>query len=115
MATFTKTFLSSSVNGASTLVSASATPGTLIHTAQPGITGLDEVWIYADNSGSATVKLTVEFGGTAEKDQIEVSIPGESGLVLVVPGLPLNNSAVVRAFAGTPSVVSILGYVNRVS
>jgi hypothetical protein len=114
MATFTKTFLSSSVNGASTLVSASATPGTLIHTAQPGITGLDEVWIYADNSASTSVKLTVEFGGTAEKDQIELSIPGESGLVLVVPGLPLNNSAVVRAFSASANLISVLGYVNRV-
>lgn len=115
MATFTKTLLSGSTNGAAVLVSASATPGTLIHTAQSGTSGLDEIWLYADNSGSATVKLTVEFGGTAEKDQIELNIPGESGLVLVVPGLVLNNSLVVRAFAGTTNVVSTSGYVNRIS
>lgn len=115
MPTFSKTLLSGSTNGASILVSASATPGTVIHTAQSGTSGLDEVWIYADNSGSATVKLTVEFGGTAEKDQIELSIPGEAGLVLVVPGLVLNNSLVVRAFAATSNLVSISGYVNRIS
>jgi hypothetical protein len=115
MATFSKTLLSGSTNGASTLVSASATPGTTIHTAQSGTSGLDEVWLYADNSSSATVKLTVEFGGTETKDQIELNIPGESGLVLVVPGLVLNNSLVVRAFAGTTNVVSISGYVNRIS
>jgi hypothetical protein len=115
MATFSKTLLSGSSNGASTLVSASATPGTTIHTAQSGTSGLDEVWLYADNSSSATVKLTVEFGGTAEKDQIELNIPGESGLVLVVPGLVLNNSLVTRAFAGTANVISISGYVNRIS
>ena len=115
MATFTKTLLSGSTNGASIWVSASATPGTLIHTAQSGTSGLDEIWLYADNSSSATVKLTVEFGGTAEKDQIELNIPGESGLVLVVPGLVLNNSLITRAFAGTSNLVSISGYINRVS
>jgi hypothetical protein len=113
--TFSKTLLSGSTNGASTLVSASATPGTVIHTAQSGTSGLDEVWLYADNSSTSAVKLTVEFGGTAEKDQIEISIAGESGLILVVPGLVLNNSLVTRAFAGTANVISISGYVNRIS
>jgi hypothetical protein len=113
--TFSKTLLSGSTNGASTLVSASATPGTVIHTAQSGTSGLDEVWLYADNSSTSAVKLTIEFGGTAEKDQIEISIAGESGLILVVPGLVLNNSLVVRAFAGTANVISISGYVNRIS
>lgn len=115
MPTFSKTLLSGSTNGASTLVAATSTPGTTIHTAQSGTSGLDEVWLYADNSSSTTVKLTIEFGGTAEKDQIEINIPGESGLVLVVPGLVLNNSLVVRAFAGTANVISVSGYVNRIS
>jgi hypothetical protein len=115
MPTFTKTLLSGSTNGASTLIAATSSPGTTIHTAQSGTSGLDEVWLYADNSSTSAVKLTVEFGGTAEKDQIELNIPGESGLVLVVPGLVLNNSLVVRAFAATTNVVSISGYVNRIS
>jgi hypothetical protein len=115
MPTFTKTLLSGSTNGASTLIAATSSPGTTIHTAQSGTSGLDEVWLYADNSSTSAVKLTVEFGGTAEKDQIELNIPGESGLVLVVPGLVLNNSLVVRAFAATTNVISISGYVNRIS
>jgi hypothetical protein len=115
MPTFTKTLLSGSTNGASTLIAATSSPGTTIHTAQSGTSGLDEVWLYADNSSTSAVKLTVEFGGTAEKDQIELNIPGESGLVLVVPGLVLNNSLVTRAFAATTNVISISGYVNRIS
>lgn len=115
MPTFSKTLLSGSTNGAPISVSASATPGTVIHTAQSGTSGLDEVWLYSQNSGSASVKLTVEFGGTATKDQIEISVPGESGLVLVVPGLVLNNSLVVRAFTSTANVVALSGYVNRIS
>ena len=115
MPTFSKILLSGSTNGASTLIAATSSPGTTIHTAQSGTSGLDEVWLYADNSSASTVKLTVEFGGTAEKDQIELYIPGESGLVLVVPGLVLNNSLVTRAFAATANVISISGYVNRIS
>lgn len=115
MATFSKTIFSGSGNGKAIAVGETSTPGNIIHTAQSGTSGLDEIWMYASNSGSATVKLTVEFGGTATEDQIELNIPGESGLVLVVPGLVLNNSQVVRAFAGTTNVISISGYVNRIS
>jgi hypothetical protein len=115
MATFSKLPFSGSTNGKAILVSQTATAGNLIHTAQSGTTGLDEVWLYASNSGSTTVKLTVEYGGVTEAEHIELNIPGESGLVLVVPGLVLNNAQVVSAFAGTTNVISISGYVNRIS
>jgi hypothetical protein len=115
MATFSKLPLSGSANGKAIVVGETATPGNTIHTAQSGTSGLDEIWLYASNSGSATVKLTVEFGGTATENQIELNIPGESGLVLVVPGLVLNNALTVGAFAGTGAVISISGYVNRIS
>jgi hypothetical protein len=60
--------------------------------------------------------LTVEYGGVSSPaDHIELTISGESGLVLVSPGLILQNSLVVRAFAGTTNVLAISGYVNRVS
>jgi len=115
MATFSKLALSGSTNGKPISVSASATPGTIIHTAQSGTSGLDEVWLYAVNTSASAVKLTVEFGGTTSVENIELTLTGESGLVLVIPGLVLNNSEVVRAFAGTASVISISGYVNRIS
>ena len=115
MATFSKIPLSGSTNGKSINVSASASTGTTLHVAQSGTSGLDELWLYANNSGSTTVKLTVEYGGTETKDQIEINIPGESGLVLVTPGLLLQNSLTVSAFAGTANVISIHGFVNRVT
>lgn len=115
MATFTKTILSGSTNGKPISVSASATAGTIIHTAQSGTSGLDEIWMYAVNTSTSSVKLTIEFGGTTSVENIELTITGESGLVLVIPGLVLNNSQVVRAFAGTANVISISGYVNRIS
>lgn len=115
MPTFAKLPLSGSTNGRGILVSASASPGTIVHTAVSGTSSFDEVWIYAMNTASATASLDIEYGGTATQDLIELNIPGESGLVLVVPGLYLNNSQVVRAFASSTTTVSIHGYVNRVT
>ena len=115
MATFSKLPLSGSTNGKAVLVAATATPGTLIHTAVSGVSSFDEVWLYCQNTSASSVALDIEYGGTATADLIEITIPGESGLVLVIPGLFLNNAQVVRAFAATTNVLSIHGYVNRVS
>lgn len=114
MATYSKIPLSASTNGKGILVAATATTGTTIHTAVSGTSSFDEIWLYAHNNSTSSVKLTVEYGGTAAADNIEISIPGESGLVLVVPGLFLNNAQVVTAFAATTNVITIHGYVNRV-
>lgn len=116
MATYSKIALSGSTNGRMIAVAATSTPGTLIHTATSSTTYEDEIWIYAVNSSTSAVKLTLEWGGTtANTDHIELTVSGESGLVLVSPGLILQNSLVVRAFAGTANVINIAGYVNRIS
>ena len=117
MATFTKTLLSGSTNGKAIKVAATSTAGTTIHTAVSGTSSLDEVWLYAHNSSSATVKLTLEWGeATAPDGNIEINIGAEgTGLVLVSPGLLLQNSLVIKAFAGTANVVTLTGYVNRIA
>jgi len=115
MATFTKTLLSGSTNGKAILVNATTSPGTTIHTAVTGTSSLDEIWLYAVNSSNSDVKLTIEWGETtAPNGNIELTIPGESGLILVIPGLLLQNSLVVKAFANTANVICIHGYVNRI-
>ena len=117
MATFTKTLLSGSTNGKAIKVVATATAGTTIHTAVSGTASLDEIWLYAHNSSASTVKLTLEWGeATAPDGNIEINIGAEgTGLVLVAPGLLLQNSLVVKAFAATANVVTLTGYVNRIS
>ena len=116
MTTYTKLPLSGSTNGRMVKVVATATAGTTIHTAGSGTTNIDEVWLWAVNSDSTARKLTIEFGGTTSPDDtIEVTIPGESGLVLVSPGLVIQNSLVVKAFAATANVVMLTGYVNRIA
>lgn len=117
MATFSKQLLSGSTNGKAIKVAATATAGTTIHTAASGTSTIDEIWLYAHNTSSAAVKLTLEWGeATAPDGNIEINIGAEgTGMVLVAPGIPLQNSLVVKAFAGTANVINIFGYVNRIS
>lgn len=77
---------------------------------------MDEIWVYAVNTSSSDVLLTLEWGGTTSPDDtIEVLIPAEAGLVLVAPGLLLQNELVLRAFAGTADVLLVTGFVNRIA
>jgi hypothetical protein len=116
MATYSKQLLSGSTNGKQIKVAATATAGTLLHTAVTGTSSLDEVWVYAVNSSASSVKLTVEWGeATAPDGNVEVTLAAEDGYVLVIPGLLLQNSLTVRAFAGTANVILCNGYVNRIS
>jgi len=116
MATFSKVKLSESINGKAIKIAAIATPGTTVHQAVSGTTNLDEIWLYAVNSSGSSVKLTLEWGeATAPDGNIELSIGGESGLVLITAGLLLQNSLIVKAFAGTANVVMLHGFVNRIT
>ena len=116
MPTYSKQLLSGSTNGRGIKVVATATAGTLIHTAVAGTSSEDEIWLYAHNTSASAVKLTLEWGGvTAPDDHIEINIGAEgTGMILVAPGLLLQNGLVVRAFAGTANVLNIFGYVNRI-
>ena len=120
MATFSKQLLSGSTGGRLIKVAATATTGTTIHATGTSSSIIDEIWLYAVNSDTTNRKLTIEFGGTTSPDDlIELTITAESGLVLVVPGLVLAGTGsaarTVTAFCATANVVSIGGYVNRIS
>ena len=113
---YTKVLLSGSTQGKAIKVVATATAGTTIHTAVAGTSSLDEIWLWAVNSSGATVKLTLEWGeATAPDGNIEVSLAAESGLMLIAPGLLLQNELVVKAFAATANVILIHGFVNRIT
>ncbi len=111
MATYTKEFLSASSSGGGVDISATASPGTLVHTAVSGLSDKDEVFLYIVNMHTADVDVTIEFAGTA----IQKTIPFKEGLFLEIPGFPINNGETVRVFASVASVVSVLGWVNRIT
>lgn len=116
MTTYTKKFLSESTNGRGILVATLGTPGTLIHTVVDADDQMDEIWIYATNSSPNVVSLTIEKGGVTDPDDlIELDLAGRAGLTLVDCGLPLDGGVLVRAFASVVDVISIWGYVHRLS
>ena len=116
MASYSKVQLSGGVNGRPIPVAATATPGTTIHTASTTSSVIDELHLYAVNSDTSDHKLTIEWGGvTSPDDLIEITIPAESGLILVIPGLCLDNALVCKAFAASASKINIVVHVNRIT
>lgn len=116
MAQYTKLKLSQSTNGRPIKIAANASPGTLLHTAVAGILDQDEVWLYATNNHTANLELTLELGGTTSPDdQVKFSVPFKSGLYLVIPGFVFNNGVAIRAFAATANLISVTGWVNRIT
>ncbi len=121
MATFSKIALSSSTDGRPIKIVATAigSSPTLIHTGSTTASTFDEVWIYAQNNHSADVALRIGFGGVTDPDDIiEFTVKTKAGLFLIVPGLVLKGNATaltVKASAGTANVISLSGYVNRIT
>lgn len=108
--TISKELLSGSTNGRPIDITGTASGSAdTLHTT--GATAKDEIWLWAVNQDASDHKLTIEFG--AATPPIEVTIPAEDGLYLVVPGLLLSGSDVVKAFADAASKIAIAGYVNR--
>jgi hypothetical protein len=111
---------SGSTQGQAVLVAATSSAGTTIHTTGTSATIVDRLSIWAYNAHSGDVLLTVEFGGaTAPNQNIVQTITAKTGLTLVVDGLILlgNGSAAltVKAFAATTNVITLSGYVMRVT
>jgi hypothetical protein len=120
MATYSKVLLSGSSYGQPVTVVATASTGTTIHATGTSATTIDEVWLYANNTSTSPVLLTVQFGGTASPQNAKpITLAPQSGDVLIVAGLPLTGTgaaaSTVAAFAATASVITISGYINRIS
>lgn len=105
--------LSGSSNGRQIKVAATATAGTLLHTAVSGTGSIDVVTLEACNTSSDAVTLTIEWGGTTSPDDlVEYVLGPERGPVVVADRRRLNGGVVVRAFASTANVVTIYGHVD---
>ena len=116
MSSFTKKKLSESTDGKGIKIGASATPGTLLHTAVGGTSSFDEVWIWAANTSMSNALLTIEWGEVTDPDgHIEFTVAAQDGLKMIIPGLILQNSLEVRAFAATVDVLVVHGFVNLIS
>lgn len=112
--------LSESAGGRPIAIVATAFPGTKIHDTDASDKLEDEIWAWASNIDPNPKKLTIGFGGETAADTTEVTIPGESGDVLVIPGKVLKGTGAaarsVTLFAETTVVINVSGHrVRRVS
>ena len=87
-----------------------------LHTASSNASHIDEVWIWATNVYSADEVATIGWGRWGYTSSNSVfTVPFESGLYLLVPGLLLKGST------GTPKVVEAItgdsqqGYADRIN
>jgi hypothetical protein len=121
MATFTKEFLSGSDGGRPIkLTGTNTNASVLIHTTGTSNTVIDEVWLYVNNRDSVTRTAHIQFGGTTEPDDvISVGIELMQVCMLQHPALPLTGTGsagrTINAYASAANVVSVTGYVNRIT
>lgn len=115
MATVTRRALSGSTNGLGIKITGiTAAAAVTVHTAVAGAIDFDEIWIWAQNVGSRSVRLTTGFGGTTDPDNTILSVLRPKELTLICPGLILQNGLVVKSFAQLANKVILHGYVNRI-
>jgi len=113
-----KKHLSASTDGRGIKIVATATAGTALHTATATADGSqrDEIYVYLYNSHTDDVEVTFEYGGVTDPDDhIVVTVPFDSGLILAIPGLTLENALALAAFASVANVVVAYGFVNPIS
>lgn len=117
MAVYSRLLLSGSTNGAPIPVAATATPGTLIHTAVTGSGASDEVYLWASNITALPATLTLEWGGVTDPGSHMVkaySIAANSPPMPIAVGQGIAGGLVIRAFSGTASAINVTGFVNRI-
>lgn len=116
MPTFSRQLLSASTDGLPVVVAATASPGTLLHTAVGGA-GRDEVFIWVANVTGGPATLSVQWGSTSDPAGMAckgLSIPPNGPPVPIMVGQTIANAQEVRAFSDTASALNITGYINRI-
>ena len=109
----TKIKPSASTDGRPVKIAATATAGTTFHAAHA--TALDEIYMYLSNTDTVDRSVTVEFGGVTDPDDHLVFIVPAGETILAIAGIPVTGSVSVAAFADAANVVTMSGYVNRIS
>ena len=103
--------LSASTQNTGVVVTSTASTGQAVHTAA---TDPDQMFLWAYNSDSSDVDLTLAFGGTTSNNLLVITIPaGQTYQVL--EGQRLGPTLNLRAWAGTTGVINLIGYANSIA
>ena len=115
--TETRIGFSAATNGATmTVNTTSAISPMTVHTTGPGIYNWDDIWIWAANTDTVSRTISLYFGAHSSLgDQVvgNYDLPPGGAPVLICPGLFLQNSGVVEAYASIANKINLTGYVNR--
>ncbi len=99
--------LSESTDGRGIKIGSSSTN---VHIHDGDTSHVDQLELYAVCSHTAPVKLTIEWGGTTDPDDlIEITVPHESGLIPVAGAILIGNGLTVSAKGATADVIVIFG------
>ena len=120
MTSLSKLQLSNSVFGKQILVTGTGLlETTTIHSGVSGaganVTGeMDEVYLYAYNSHSGDLELTVQWGGGLMADEMKTTIPFWAGRYLIIDGKLAMSGIQIEAYAESGNLINLDGYVNRI-
>lgn len=118
MATYAPQLLSGSTNGRPIPVAATATPGTLLHTATSTAGAFDEVYLWVSNVTGTLATLTIEWGGVTDPGSHMVKaldVPAKTTSIPIATGQRVTGGVEIRAFSGTAGALNITGNVNRIT
>lgn len=120
MASYTQLVLSGSTDGKPIKVAGTAIgSATTIHTGSSSTSDQDTLEIYACNTSAGDVLLTITAGGDTDPDNVvsKYVVKAQDGIKAIIPlGLTIKGNAtpiVVKAFAATANVITIIGKVIR--
>lgn len=114
MTTFSKVIFTESVLGEPIRISATTSVGDLIHDVVDGYVNMDEVWLYASNTTSTDVIITVQLGDVQASSEVVQTVAAQS-VSLIIPGIPIQGDGKIRAYAGTTDVINVFGWINRIT
>ena len=111
-------FLTEGTSGIYVNITASGSPGTLIHTATNTGNEKDEIWLWGVTNAGTSSSVVIEWGGLDDvTDILSVGIPAANGEQLLVAGRALAGGLEVRAYVNhaiaSVSGLNIGGHVNR--
>ena len=111
--------LSAATNGAPIKITATATPGTTIHTATTSDMpeGCDEVWLWVGSTSAAVINATLHISsGALDAQSINFNVPAAyNGPISVLQGHRVCDGVVVTATASVAERINVWGNVNRIS
>ncbi len=108
--------LSGSTDGKPIVISGNSSGSAVtVHTVSADANVIDLVTLYGFSQAATNLWLTVQWGGTASTDELDITLdyPYTREIVKVIESFPLRNGLVIKAYANVASTGRISGTVHR--